>query len=110
MDDLSVQQLFDVSKEMAVGVVSREYFTIPQYSWGYFTESAVYRDSGKWFFSLGECLEDVARSYRDSFGNVRYLSRHVPSPTHDQMAVWVYKYLIRNALLKHMRDNWSCFR
>ena len=38
------------------------------------------------------------------------MTRHVPSPTPDQMATWVYKYLIRHALVKHMKDNClGCF-
>ena len=75
--------------------------TLTQYKWRYTWRNHEAREGDEWFFDELECREDAPRDVPD----YTVVTRQIPRPSSDQMAAWVYRYLLRQELKRHMMNN-----
>lgn len=77
---------------------------LTQYKWRYEWNGGVLQEGRKWWFFQEDCREDAEKAvFQDE--KLTYLTRQIPTPTSDQMALWVYRYLLRMEVVKYMKEN-----
>ena len=83
--------------------------TLTQYKWQYEWTEGVVQEGYTWYFYQEDCRQNAEKEvFQDD--KLTYLTRQVPTPTSDQMAMWMYRYLLRLEVVKYMKENCEACR